>query len=154
MSKCILCEGQTSWLGDCKNCGLANKISKIKNDHYLLFFSGGRKFNLPLENNLELIDYVKKNKNKLLDMLKEDEIASKEEKIVSKEDQMASIGYYKGKMCPFTQVKIGGTRTATLAFTGASMNEFTWTHTECIEEYCAIWNDKDKQCSMKLIENK
>ena len=140
MGKCILCGGDTSWAGTCKVCGLENNLTKEKKDHYEFVFKGGEKINIPLEGGVSLEDFIKKNKNKIVEMIDE--------------QRMAGIGYHKGGMCPFTQVKIGGTRAATLAFTGASMDEFVWTHSECLKEYCAIWDSNDKQCSIMTIAKK
>jgi hypothetical protein len=69
-----------------------------------------------------------------------------------REAYMESIGYYKHSMCPFTQVNVGGTKNiATVALGGPSINEYTWTHGECIQEYCAIWDEKNKRCSIRTI---
>lgn len=130
---CMLCGGETNWSRDCKKCGLENIPTKKKKDHYEILFKGDKKHIVPLEGDLSVEEFLKKHKNNLKEILREAD--------------MNVIGYFKGKMCPFTQVKIGGTRAATLALTGASLSEFTWTHTECLEEYCAIWDAKNKCCS-------
>jgi hypothetical protein len=74
----------------------------------------------------------------------------------TEEQQMAEIGYDVGEMCPFTQVKVGGTTNISSAvFFGApTTDEFTWTHGNCLGKYCAIWDEKKKQCSIKTIANK
>lgn len=140
MGKCKLCGGDTSWVGVCKNCGLLNNSSKKGKDKFELVFrkeDGEVKLYFPLEENLSLEEFMEKNKDIILTNLDE--------------GSMASIGYTKGQMCPFTQVEVGGTRAATLAFTGASINEYTWTHSKCLEEYCAIWDSSNNQCSIKTI---
>ena len=136
----MLCGEKITWTGTCKSCGLENNLTKKKKDHYEFVFKGNKKINIPLEKEMSLEDFAKKNKDKLKEMLAETD--------------MASIGYYKGKMCPFTQVKVGGTNATMLAFTGASMSNFVWTHSKCLEEYCAIWDPKHKQCSIRTIANK
>ncbi|MBI2176085.1 hypothetical protein HYU40_01890 [Candidatus Woesearchaeota archaeon] len=136
MGKCDLCEGNASWMG-CKNCGL--RSIKQKKDCYEFVFKR-KKITLPAEKDISLEDFIKKNKETILNSIEE--------------EKMAAVGYFKGRMCPFTQVKVGGTKAATLAFTGASMNEFTWTHSECLQKYCAIWDIKNKQCSIMTIAKK
>ena len=103
MGKCGLCEKDTSWLGYCKNCGL--RTTKKKKDCYELVFKE-RKLTFPLEKDVSLEEFIKKNREIILNSIEE--------------DKMASVGYFKGRMCPFTQVSVGGTKAATLAFTGAS----------------------------------
>jgi len=137
MGTCILCGGQTSFVGTCKNCGFDSNLSKKKNGQYEFIFKGNYKVIIPSNSKMSLEEFAKKNKDKILSMLEE--------------QKMASIGYFKGKMCPFTQVAVGGTKTTTFAITGASINEMTWTHSQCIEEYCALWDSKKKQCSIKTI---
>lgn len=72
------------------------------------------------------------------------------------EQEMANIGYYVGEMCPFTQVKVGGTTNVSSAvlFGAPTTDEFIWTHGKCLGKYCAIWDEKHKQCSIKTIANK
>ncbi|MCX6707949.1 MAG: hypothetical protein NT001_07520 [Candidatus Woesearchaeota archaeon] len=167
MGKCILCEGDTSWIGVCKHCGLRNKLSKRKKDFYEFVFEGNKKLMLPVEKNLDIVDFVNNNRQKVHNLIKEQDNLikeqdnlikerKKEQEILNKEREMAAIGYYKGKMCPFTQVKIGGTTNVSSAvlFGAPTTDQYTWTHSECLEEYCAIWDSKGKQCSIKKIAEK
>ncbi|MFH0955308.1 MAG: hypothetical protein V1777_04355 [Candidatus Micrarchaeota archaeon] len=137
MGKCILCDGQTNWAGVCASCDLNNNLTKRKGDFYEFVFSD-RSNKIPVEDNLSIGEFIhKKGREKILELINE--------------TAMEESGYYKGEMCPFTQVEVGGTRAATLAFTGASLNEFVWTHSKCMQEYCAIWDNENKQCSIKTI---
>jgi hypothetical protein len=84
---------------------------------------------------------------------------SKEEKVFlekEEEKKMNSIGYFKGQMCPFTQVQLGGTQNvgAAVLFGAPTYNQYTWTHGQCIKEYCSIWDSKNECCSFKTIAHK
>lgn len=135
----MLCEKKTSFMGSCEECGLQNNISKLKDGFYEFVFKGGKKVRLPTKEEMSIQDFCKKNKNRLMDMIKEQE--------------MASVGYFKGKMCPFTQVNVGGTQNmgAAVLWGAPTYDVLTWTHSECLGEYCAIWDEKDKRCSIKTI---
>jgi len=147
MRKCMSCGQKIGLIGICKLCGLSNNVSKKKKDGYHLAFGDGSKWIIPLQGDLSLEEFLQKNKNRLAELVQDGKIKEKELK-------MNESGYFKGKMCPFTMAKVGGTRAATLAFTGATMNEYVWTHNECIEEYCAIWDETGKQCGIKTISKK
>jgi len=71
----------------------------------------------------------------------------KEKFIKEHEKQMNSVGYFKGEMCPFTQVNVG--RETVIG--GYGGGEYYWQHTACMKEYCAIWDNKNKRCSIKTI---
>ncbi|MFH1638137.1 MAG: hypothetical protein ABIB71_06950 [Candidatus Woesearchaeota archaeon] len=145
-SRCLLCGSETSTSGTCKNCGFENHLSKRHGKIYEFIFEGNKIIRLPAYKNFSIRDYVQKDREKIRTLIAE----------LRKEQEMASIGYFKGKMCPFTQVKIGGTTNIGFAvLTGApTRNEYTWTHGKCIEEYCAIWDTKHKHCLIKTLANK
>lgn len=141
MGKCILCNGETSWSGTCKKWGLENNLSKRKKDFYLFVFKGNKKIELPVEKDKDIQEFCK-NQEKVRELIREQE--------------MAGVGYFKGQMCPFTQVKVGGSQNvgSAVLFGAPVYDEFTWTHSECMKEYCAIWDEKTKQCSIKKIAQK
>ena len=66
------------------------------------------------------------------------------------EAKMASVGYFKGRMCPFTQINVHRWNSK-FVFTDAQIKAGSSTHIECLKEYCAIWDKKNKQCSIKTI---
>lgn len=47
--------------------------------------------------------------------------------------------YKIGGMCPFTQVQIGSTQ--------YGQGNYVWQHSECIREYCALWDFRQDKCS-------
>jgi hypothetical protein len=54
-----------------------------------------------------------------------------------------SIPEYKiGGMCPFTVVQIGSTK--------YGQGDYIWRHSECIQDYCALWDIKQDKCSLML----
>ena len=127
-----------------------------------LYFMGNHKLSYPLSEPFDVFTFIENNLDRIRFELKQikDIQAEKERKASEKkmketlkkhEKEMNDAGYFKEKMCPFTQVKVGGTRAGMLAFTGASMNEYVWTHSTCIEEYCAIWDKENNCCSIKTI---
>lgn len=177
MGYCVLCGNKTSFLGECESCGLSNVLSKIKNNCYHFEFSGDVNFDFPLDRNLSMEEFIqKKGKTQILKLVEKQKetnhkLKEKQERVkkiqkaieethklenlkLENEHKMAEEGYYKGLMCPFTVAKVGGTRAATLAFTGASINEYVWKHSQCLADYCAIWDPKNKQCSIKTISQK
>jgi hypothetical protein len=108
------------------------------------------------------LEYVKKyleeqKKQAELNRKMEEEQRKKEEKERTKkqkeeiEKRMAEAGYFKGKMCPFVVAAIGGTHVATAVFTGGQIEEYTWKHFQCIEEYCRLWDKEAKECSFKVM---
>lgn len=139
----MLC-GSRLILGKCINCKLNNNESSVEKNNYVFRFKFGE-IKIPIKNKkISIEEFCEKNDDFILEKLDE----------LKEDKENEKRGYFKGKMCPFTQVKIGGTRPATLAFTGASVNEYHWTHTACIERYCAIWDEKNKRCSILTIANK
>jgi len=128
MAECMLCGTKLGLTGICSACGLSNNLCKKTKDGYHFQFKD-RVLTLPLKGDLSIQDYAKQE---------------------SKEILGASNGYFKAKMCPFTMAQVGGTRAATLAFTGASINEYVWTHSPCMEEYCKLWSKKNNNCSFNV----
>ena len=141
MGECMLCCGKTSFMGICKECGLKNEDSKLNDGEYDFVFKD-KTLSLHAKSDMPIKEFCKKNKEEINDKLKEHE--------------MNSVGYFKGKMCPFTQVNIGGTKNigAAVLWGAPTYDELTWTHSECLKEYCAIWDNKNKQCSIKTIASK
>jgi hypothetical protein len=45
-------------------------------------------------------------------------------------------------MCPFTQVQIGSTQFGS--------GNYVWQHTECMKEYCVLWDSIHDKCSFLL----
>lgn len=83
---------------------------------------------------------------------RKEELRLEEEAVKKEEAKMAEAGYFKGEMCPFTQVKVGGTEnigSAVLWGTPTS-NVYTWQHCGCIGKYCKMWDAKKEDCVLKL----
>lgn len=73
MGTCMLCGGETSSVGRCKNCNLSNKLTKKRGGYYHFFFGGNRIVKIPAEGNLSLEEFLDKHKGKVMDMIKEQE---------------------------------------------------------------------------------
>ena len=138
----MLCGAEIGFTGYCDGCGLQNKKSDLGDDEYNFVFKGNKVISLPASGDMSIQDFCKKNKAQIGEMIKEQE--------------MAAVGYFKGKMCPFTQVNVGGTQNigAAVLWGAPTYDELTWTHSECLESYCAIWDEKNKRCSIKSIASK
>jgi len=154
MGKCALCGEKIGLLGECKKCGLQNNLTRTKRDHYEFNFKQWGRIDFAKKGGLTAEEFAKKHKDIIDKTLSSKAAGAKKELEAKHEKQMNEAGYFKGRMCPFTQVKVGGTKAATLAFTGASMNEYVWTHSECMREYCAIWNAQKEECSIMTIAKK
>ncbi|VVB83631.1 Uncharacterised protein [uncultured archaeon] len=56
----------------------------------------------------------------------------------------------KYSMCPFTQVELG----QTIGGGGFESGNYTWQHTPCLKEVCAIYDEKNDCCLIRTIAKK
>jgi hypothetical protein len=77
----------------------------------------------------------------------QEELKETQEK--TSELSMVKEGYFKGNMCPFTVASIGGTDQV---YPGVgSISHYTWKHLECIGRFCRLWDNKENECSFKVM---
>ncbi len=145
---CILCGEKTIPLtGICTKCGLLHHTLQYKKGKYIFRFINGKSFTLPKDGKKSMDEFCKENKNSILAILKEEE-KHREDKTLSQEELAPT--YLKGEMCPFTQISIG----QETHIGGYGGGTYVWQHAPCIKEFCAIWDNKNKQCSIKTISQK
>jgi hypothetical protein len=86
MGECMLCGGQTSETGTCKSCGLENNLSNKNKKGYELIFSDNTIYTPSHQKNLDLKEYITKNKDDITESIKEFKEKIKESETKYKND--------------------------------------------------------------------